>query len=132
MRAAFTSANPQGTVAVKTQSSPYLLLCTYTDPASPKCTKAAVSINTGPSALTDFNRWTTETGQNAMWTGKPSLNPTPVAGIGILAEWVPATRTFAAASTNTWVQVVLTCAAKTTGDLALGKAIGKAGLASVG
>jgi hypothetical protein len=130
LRTAFVGTDPHGKIAVRTQASPYLIVCTYTDPAAATCTKARVSINTGPNALQDFNRWTVETGQNAMWTNRSSLNPQPVAGIGILAEWVPATLTFETASSNTWVAIVLTCPKHSSADLRLGMALGRAGLAS--
>jgi hypothetical protein len=130
--AIWSASGVGATSAVQSKRSPHLLTCTYSDAAGHRgaCAKAAVLINTDPQAFKTFQRWTVETGQNAMWTHTPSQNPRPVRGIGIEAEWVPASRTFETATMDTWVAVFLTCPVRTARDRPLAIALGKAGLAA--
>lgn len=75
-------------------------------PRSGACSSAIVTINTGPQAFTDFNRWVDESVQNA---NQPGLAPVLVPGIGTAADWVPGRLTLEAARTDRWVAVFLTC-----------------------
>jgi hypothetical protein len=121
-----------GSYSVTSRHSSYLLICTYQNrhPVASACTKAEVEINTDPQAFKAFQRWTVETGQNSMWSHNPALNPRPVNGIGVEAEWVPATQTFEASTMNTWVAVFLRCPIRTPRDKPLAAALGRAGLAA--
>lgn len=132
LRATVAQRNPHGSIVLETSRSKYLLNCTYDDKGAGKqgCPRVSVSINTEPSAFTAFNRWTVETGQNAMWSHDPARNPIPVAGVGLLAEWVPKTLTFATATANTWVSVVLSCPVHTGQDLFVATVLGRTALAS--
>jgi hypothetical protein len=98
------------------QRTSHLITCAYhasahsrTDTAS--CTQTKILINTEPQAFTAFNRWTVETGQNSIWSGTPALAPRPVPGIGIEAEWVPASLELGTGDATTWASVILTCPA---------------------
>jgi hypothetical protein len=132
MRAIVAKADPRAAVTTSVQHALDLITCGYrlrrTTPAA--CSRASVIINTQPQAFKAFDRWTVETGQNSMWTHNPALNPVPVSGIGVLAEWVPGTATFETATARTWVAVFLTCPEHAVGALTLGKALGRAGLAA--
>lgn len=130
--AILSRANKGGTPTVHVKRTPHLITCTYTATPTARrgCTKAEVEINTDPQAFRTFQRWTVETGQNAMWSSQPALDPRPVMGIGIEAEWVPATLTFETATMNTWVAVFLTCPVRSAQDRRLGAAMGKVGLAA--
>jgi hypothetical protein len=130
--AILSSAGKIGASSLTTKHSSHLLICTYTNvhPAAPACTKVEVEINTNPQAFQAFSRWAVETGQNSMWTSTPALNPRPVSGIGIEAEWVPAVLTFETATMNTWVAVFLSCPTRAPLDKPLAAALGKAGLAT--
>ncbi len=65
-----------------------------------------------------------------MWTSNPALQPTPVYGIGIEAEWVPALLELGTGNDTTWVSVTLTCPGNTPAVLALAESLARAGLAS--
>jgi hypothetical protein len=131
-------------VSLRAQRASDLLRCTYSakqirsgdaaarGSAASNCTGAIIVINTESLAFTDFQRWTVETGQNSMWTHDPALNPRPVKGIGVEAEWVPEQRTFETASFSAWIAVFLTCPTRPSGAGALGAALGRAGLAATG
>jgi hypothetical protein len=128
--------------APRTQRSSGLLRCSYAarrsaagpagNPAASNCSGATVVINTESQAFTDFQRWTVETGQNAMWAHNTALNPRPVKGIGVEAEWVPERTTFETASLAAWVAVFLTCPARHPGARALGAALGRVALTTTG
>lgn len=119
--------------AVTTKLTAYLLTCTYQAAAAPAggCAQALILVNTEPQAFKAFDRWNVETGQNSMWTGNPALQPTPIMGIGIEAEWVPALLELGTGNDTTWVSVTLTCAAgNTPAVLDLAKQLAIAGLAA--
>lgn len=115
-----------------TQRAAHLLTCTYQDAHAVQggCSGATVTVNTEPQAFTAFDRWNVETGQNSMWGHDPKLQPVPVSGVGIEAEWVPKLRELGTANDTTWVSVVLTCSAEKPSVIALAKALAKDGLAS--
>lgn len=115
--------------AQTSQSASHLLTCTYQGSGAP-CTKAVVIVNTEPQAYMAFDRWNVETGQNSMWTSNPALRPTPIAGIGIEAEWVPALLELGTGNDTTWVSVTLTGGGDTPEVLALAESLARAGLAS--
>ena len=121
-----------GGVGVATQRSDGLLQCTFaaSRPSRMACSKALIIIDTQPQAFKAFDRWAVEAGQNAMWTHEPSLNPTPVGGIGILAEWVPGSHTFETSTATTWVAIFLTCRAHSAAGLPLAKSIARAALSA--
>ncbi len=117
---------------IRIERSAGLLKCRYR-PAKVlphTCAAATVVIDTAPQVFRTFQRWTVETGQNAMWTDNPALNPRPVPGVGIEAEWVPATRTFATATRSSWVTVFLDCPAGASGARALAESLARMGLAA--
>ena len=122
------------TYSVHTQRDTDLLTCRYQSarPAAGHCSRVVVSVNTEPQAFKAFDRWNVETGQNAMWSHDPKLAPVPVAGVGIQADWVPRLHELGAASSTTWVAVVLTCPTEGAAVLTLAKALATDGLASTG
>jgi hypothetical protein len=126
------SANAGGSrFMLATQLTSHLLSCTYLAPAGTSgCSGASILINTEPQAFTAFNRWNVETGQTSMWSANPALQPTPIAGIGIEAEWVPALNELGAGDDTTWVSVTLTCGQGTLGALELAERLAVEGLAS--
>jgi hypothetical protein len=65
-----------------------------------------------------------------MWGNDPKLRPTPVAGVGVVAEWVPKLVELGTASDTTWVSVVLTCPAGSPAVKALAKSLAKDALAT--
>lgn len=142
LRGLISHATGAAAVSLHTQRSSDLLRCTYVAKQLPRgdatargsatsnCTGATVVIDTASLAFTDFQRWTVETGQNSMWTHDAALNPSPVKGIGIEAEWVPERTTFETASFTAWIAVFLTCPMRHPGARALGAALGRAGLAA--
>lgn len=121
-----------GTFAMTSERSAHLITCQYENrqAAHRNCSKSTIRINTEPQAFVAFNRWTVETGQNSMWSHNPKLRPTPVAGIGVEAEWVPALLELGAGNPTTWVSVILNCPGSTPSVLALAKMLAKEGLAS--
>lgn len=123
-----------GQFTVHTQRDTDLLTCSYQNarPAAQHCSRAVVSVNTEPQAYKAFDRWNVETGQNAMWSHDPKLAPVPVAGVGIEADWVPRLHELGAASSTTWVAVVLTCPTTAPAVVTLAKALAADGLASTG
>jgi hypothetical protein len=98
-------------VSTRSERTEHLLTCTYRlRPAGPgRCTGAVVRINTESQAFAAFDRWNVETGQNSMWGRDPALQPVPVQGVGVLAEWVPKLLELGAATSTTWASVVLDC-----------------------
>ena len=115
-----------------TQLTSHLLTCGYQAAAVPPgdCRQANILVNTEPQAYKAFDRWNVETGQNSMWTNNPALQPTPISGIGIEAEWAPALLELGTGNDTTWVSVILTCPANTPPVLALAKQLAIEGLAS--
>jgi hypothetical protein len=134
--AALAGAAGGAPYAVTTKLTSHLLTCTYQAAAVPpvpagSCAQALILVNTEPQAFKAFDRWNVETGQNSMWTGNPALQPTPIMGIGIEAEWVPALLELGTGNDTTWVSVTLTCAGGNTPPvLELAKQLAIAGLAS--
>lgn len=117
------------------QRDSHLLSCRYQ--AAPgahrpggACSGATIMVNTEPQAFAAFDRWNVETGQNSMWSNNPKLRPTPISGVGTLAEWVPALLELGTANDTTWVSVTLACPANTPPVLALAKQLATAGLAT--
>lgn len=109
--ATLASANAGATFTLTSALTAHLLTCGYQAATAPAgdCTAANILVNTEPQAYKAFDRWNVETGQNSMWTGDPALRPTPVYGIGIEAEWVPALLELGTGNDTTWVSVTLTC-----------------------
>ena len=131
--AATLSAEAAGTsFTASSQQTAHLITCTYQAAAAPpsSCSRALILINTEPQAFVAFNRWNVETGQNSMWTNNPALRPTPVPGIGIEAEWVPALLELGAGNDTTWVSVTLTCPGNSAGVLELAEQLATQGLAA--
>ena len=121
--------------ALTSQVSTSLATCSYRADQVPAgdCPQALILVNTEPHAYQAFDRWNVETGQNSMWGANPALRPTPILGIGIEAEWVPALNELGTGSSTTWVSVTLTCpgdAPNTPAVLALAEQLAKDGLAS--
>lgn len=110
----------------------HLITCTYVSASAPAgaCSGAKILVNTEPQAFKAFYRWNVETGQNSMWTNNPALRPTPVAGIGIEAEWAPALLELGTGNDTTWVSVILTCPGDSPAVLSLAEELAKQGLAS--
>jgi hypothetical protein len=113
------------------QLSWHLLSCAYRAVQAPPpgdCKAAKIIVNTEPQAFKAFDRWNVETGQNAMWTNNPALQPTPIAGIGIEAEWAPALLELGTGNDTAWVSVILSCPANTPPVLELAKQLAVQGL----
>jgi hypothetical protein len=128
------SAAQRGTFALESDRSDHLLTCTYQNrQAAPgRCVKATIRVNTEPQAFMAFVRWNVETGQNSMWSHDPNLQPVPVSGIGIEAEWVPALRELGTANQTTWVSVYVTCPGSASQVPGLARVLAQLGLASAG
>ncbi len=92
------------------------------------CSAAAVTINTNPQALKNFQRWVDETAQNASTGSGDELAPHQIDGIGVEADWVPGTLTFETATNSRWIAIRLTCASAGPESLALAKALARAAL----
>jgi hypothetical protein len=95
------------------------------------CPAASVTINTNPQPFKDFQRWVVETTQNA-GTARLGADFTPqqVDGIGIEADWVPATYLFETANNERWIAVQLTCPSPAPANLTLAKTLARAALAA--
>jgi hypothetical protein len=119
-------------VTTRSERSEHLLTCTYQagSVAPGRCSRAVVRVNTEPQAFAAFDRWNVETGQNSMWGNNPKLQPVPVRGIGILAEWAPALHELGTANNTTWVSVVVGCPDNSQSVPPLARTLAKAGLAS--
>lgn len=126
------AASRGGTFTLTTERTNHLITCKYRNarPARGSCANSTIMVNTEPNAFVAFDRWNVETGQNSMWRNDPKLQPVPVAGIGIEAEWVPELLELGAGNSTTWVSVFLTCPANTRAVLALAKVLAAEGLAS--
>lgn len=132
--AALNAAPTGGRFTQRTQRAPDLLTCSYQNvrPAARHCSKVVVTVNTEPQAFKAFDRWNVETGQNAMWSHDPTLQPVPVLGVGIEADWVPKLHELGAANDTTWVSVVLTFPGGAPSGLPLAEVLATAGLAATG
>lgn len=132
LRVILSRADSHGSITVRSRGSTHELTCSYQDRAADPsaCTRVTSIINTEPQAFTAFQRWTVETGQNSMWSNQPALNPVPVSGIGVEAEWVPGNLTFETATMNTWVAIFLTCPTRGAARLHLATALARAALAA--
>jgi hypothetical protein len=104
-----------------------LTTCVYRAPRS-TCPAVKVTINTEASAFKDFNRWAVETAQTSSGTPGGRLAPRQVGGIGLLADWVPGTQTFEAATVRRWVAIYLTCRPASPADLRLAEALARSAL----
>lgn len=129
---ALNASSGRGTFTLVTERTAHLITCKYQKmrAASGNCTKSTIMVNTEPNAFAAFNRWNVETGQNSMWGHDPNLQPVPVAGIGIEAEWVPALLELGTANGTTWISVFLTCPDDTPAALSLAEVLATEGLAS--
>ncbi|MCW2550161.1 MAG: hypothetical protein JWN96_4621 [Mycobacterium sp.] len=130
LRATFAQVASRNPVTVHADVASGFTKCDYrTGVASPvACTAASVTINTAPQAFKNFNRWAVETTQNAGAGPGPGLAPEQINGIGVLADWVPATQLFETATETRWIAVQLTCAPGERKALLLAEALARAGL----
>jgi hypothetical protein len=131
LRKTFAEASGSAPLTVEADVSAGYTTCDYKTAATPaaSCTAATVSINTAPQAFTDFNRWVVETTQNA-GSGPVGHAPEQINGIGLLADWVPATLLFETATQTRWIAVQLTCMSPAPKDLALATDLAQAALSA--
>ncbi len=124
MAAAVSRQLGDAAALASSDTSAGLIVCRYAtrQTTSSTCTGASVTINTEPQAFKDFQRWVVETTQNSSSGSREAgLAPVTEAGVGLEADWVPATLTFEAGTPTRWVSVVLTCTARNSRQLPLAK-----------
>jgi hypothetical protein len=131
LAAPFAASVKPGSVTFKTEVAPGYTRCDYQSgsASSGACTAASVSIDTAPQAFTDFDRWVVETTQNA-GSGPAGHAPEQVNGIGLLADWVPATQLFETGTETRWIAVQLTCPAADAKALGLAEALARSALSA--
>jgi hypothetical protein len=130
--ARFLSATGRPKATTTVQTSAGLVVCDYhaTGVHPGRCAAVRVSVNTAPNAFRDFQRWSVETAQTADQSSRStaSQHPVTVSGLGIEADWVPASRLLEAATLDTWIAVSLQCRLANRPGLALATSLGHAAL----